>query len=225
LYPHQTAYTVPRASVVAVPEAVPAERAVLAANMETAINGVWDARLSLGDRVAVIGAGVVGCLVAYLVSSLRGCSVFLIDIDEHKRNVALALGVPFATSTMAIEADVVFEASGAPEGLSTALRLVADEGTVVALSWFGDKLVTLPLGESFHSRRIELVSSQVGRVSRHKRGRWAPHRRLELALSLLDDPRLDVLITGETAFEDLPDTMARLASSHEAVLCQRVRYT
>jgi threonine dehydrogenase-like Zn-dependent dehydrogenase len=209
--------------VLPLPDEVPAERAVLAANLETALNGLWDAELRLGDRVAVVGAGVVGCLVAYLAGRVPGCAVELIDPLPERAHIARALGVRFARpGDAAGEADLVVHASGAPEGLRSALGLAGHGATVLELSWYGDREVALPLGEAFHARRLTLRSSQVGGLPPSQRARWTHRRRLALALSLLADARLDALISGESPFEALPEVMPRL--QREAALCHRVRY-
>jgi len=225
LHPHQTRYVVPSSWVHPIPPAVPPARAVLAANMETAINGLWDARPQVGDRVAVVGAGTVGCLVAWLAARIPGCTVQLVDINPQRAAVALALGVGFAAPAEAIgQADLVVHASGSGAGLQTALRLAGFETPIVEMSWFGDLSVSLPLGEAFHARRLTLKSSQVGHIAASQRARWTTQRRMRLALSLLDDPALDVLITGESDFEALPDVMAGLANPNGQTLCHRIRY-
>jgi threonine dehydrogenase-like Zn-dependent dehydrogenase len=193
--------------------------------METAINGVWDARPHAGDRIAVIGAGTVGSLVAWLAARIVGCQVQLIDVDPGRAELAGRLGAAFATPADAAgDVDLVVHASGTAEGLETALRLAGLEATVLEMSWFGDRTVTLPLGEAFHARRLSIRSSQVGRVAESQRARWDTARRMRLALDLLRDETLDVLLTGESAFESLPDTMARLASGSEPALCHVITY-
>jgi len=225
LYPHQTCYVVPAAAVHVLPDGVPAARAVLAANLETAINGVWDAGVHVGDRVAVVGAGTVGSLVAWLAGGIRGCDVELVDINPARAAVARALGVRFAAPDAARrDADLVVHASGSPAGLQLALGLAAFEATIVEMSWYGDQMVALPLGEAFHSRRLVLRSSQVGAVAAGQRARWDARRRMQLALSMLADPALDVLITGESAFDDLPRVMAELASAPGNAIFHRIRY-
>jgi threonine dehydrogenase-like Zn-dependent dehydrogenase len=225
LYPHQTRYVVPVDAVLPLPEAVPAARAVLAANLETAVNALWDAPVLPGDRVAVVGAGVVGCLVAWLAGRVPGCRVELIDVDPARAPVAAALGVGFAPPCRAAgEVDLVFHASGNPAGLATALGLAGFEAHVVELSWYGDRLAALPLGEAFHARRLALVSSQVGHVAPARRARRTRRERLGLALELLRDDRLDTLLGAETPFEELPRLMARLAGLSPGALCERVRY-
>jgi len=226
LYPHQDRYVVPESAVLTVPDAVPDARAVLAANMETALNGLWDAAPRLGDRIAVVGAGVVGCCVAALAARVPGTQVELIDIDPARAALAASLGCRFARPEAATpEADLVIHCSGSAAGLATALRLTGFEATVLELSWYGAGDVAAPLGEAFHSRRLSLRSSQVGAVATAQRARWSHRRRLALALDLLADPVFDRLITGDSAFDDLPQAMARLARDPGGALCHLVRYS
>lgn len=225
LYPHQTRYVVPAAAAHLLPDGVPPGRAVLAANLETAINGLWDARPHIGDRITVIGAGTVGCLVAWLATRMPGCVVQLVDVNPARAAVARALGVSFAEPTQATaDADLVVHASGSPDGLALALQVAGDEATVVEMSWYGDRAVPLPLGAAFHARRLSIVSSQVGRIALAQRARWDYRRRMQLALTLLRDPALDVLISGESTFETLPQVMTDLTATPGNVLCHRIRY-
>jgi 2-desacetyl-2-hydroxyethyl bacteriochlorophyllide A dehydrogenase len=224
LFPHQTAYVVPERAVLRVPDAVPPSRAVLAANLETALNAVWDGEPRLGDRVSVVGAGVVGCLCAYLLARIPGVEVELVELDPAREPLARALGASFSTPAGAAhDRDLVFDASGSAEGARTALRLAGTGATVLELSWFGAGPVSLPLGEDFHSRRLTLRSSQVGGVSPHARSRYTHRSRLELALALLADGRLDALVPEESPFDALPETMARLTAA-PGPLCHRIRY-
>lgn len=225
LHPHQDRYTVPEQAVVPVPDDVPDKRAVLAANMETAVNALWDAGPRVGDHVAVVGGGVVGCLFAALAGRIPGTSVELIDVNAARAETAHHLGVPFATPDAASrDADIVVHASGTPAGLTSALGLAGFEALVLEMSWYGDAPVPVPLGEAFHSRRLILRSSQVGAVATSRRARRNHRDRLTLALDLLRDPVFDCLITGESAFEDLPETMAQLAKDPGDTLCHVVRY-
>ncbi|MFM8555408.1 MAG: zinc-dependent alcohol dehydrogenase [Betaproteobacteria bacterium] len=225
LYPHQDRYVVPVASLVPVPEGVPAERAVLAANLETAINGLWDAAPRIGDRGAVMGAGVVGALCAALLARMPGVQVELIDVDARRAELARALGCRFAKpSEAAADVDLVVHASGHAEGLATALRIAGFESTVLELSWYGERNVSVPLGEAFHSRRLTIRSSQVGAVATAQRARWTYRRRLGLALDLLKDPIFDACLGGRSRFEDLPSTLTRLTRSPDGELCHRVIY-
>jgi threonine dehydrogenase-like Zn-dependent dehydrogenase len=225
LHPHQTAYVVDVSQIVALPPACPQPRAVLAANMETALNAIWDAELKAGDRVTVVGAGVVGCLIAYLAGRHPGTDVELVDIDPHKAAVAAALGVGFAEPADArVQADVVVHASGVGRGLQTAIGLAGPEATVLEVSWYGDQTVSLSLGESFHALRLRLKSSQVGTLPPAQQRRWTHRRRLQLALELLADPRLDVLIDSCAPFDQLPAVMHDLAGGTRRALCHRVEY-
>ena len=225
LYPHQTRYQVPADAVHPLPAAIAPERAVLAANLETAINGLWDAAPRIGDRICVVGAGTLGCLVAWLAGRIPGCRVELIDTNPRRAAVAAALGVEYrAPDSATPDADLVLHASGTPAGLGTALELAGFEATVLELSWFGSKAVPLSLGQGFHQRRLTLRSSQVGSVASCQRARWDYRRRMRLALSLLTDETLDVLITGEDRFDDLPRVQARLAADPGDTLLHRIRY-
>jgi threonine dehydrogenase-like Zn-dependent dehydrogenase len=225
LYPHQTHYVVPAEEVHPLPEGLPPARAVLAANMETAVNALWDAAPRIGDRIAVVGSGVVGLLAAWLAGRMPGCEVEVIDTNPARRAVAEGLGLAFASPQAARpHADLVIHASGNAEGLATALRLAAFEATVLEMSWYGRQPVTLPLGEAFHSRRLTLRSSQVGHVSQSQRARWSHGRRLALALSLLRDPALDALLTDAAPFKELPAVLERLAAGAPQTLCHRIDY-
>jgi len=208
LHPHQDLFDVPERFAVRVPEGVPPRRAALAANMETAVNVTWDARVSVGDRVAVVGGGVVGLLVASLCARVPGADVRLVDVDPAREAVSAALGVPFALAGSAaldgLDADVVVHASGTEAGLRACLDLAGQDGRVVEASWHGDADVALPLGGPFHARRLTIASSQVGSIPPERAPRWGHGRRLALALELLRDPAYDALLTHEAPFEDAP---------------------
>ena len=225
LYPHQTHYVVPASAVTPVPDAVPASRAVLAGTVETAVNALWDAAPLVGDRIAVVGGGMIGCAVAALLARYPAVRVQLVDADPARAAVAAALGVEFALPADALDGcDLVVHASATEAGLTRSLELLAPEGTVIELSWYGDRRISLPLGEDFHSRRLVVRSSQVGAVSPARRARRTFADRLGLALDLLADPAFDALITGESAFEDLPLLLPQLASGERQGLCHRIQY-
>ncbi|MET8975404.1 dehydrogenase [Streptomyces sp. NPDC004539] len=224
LYPHQTRYVVPASSVIVVPPEVPAERAILAGTVETAVNALWDAAPMIGDRVAVVGGGMVGCSVAALLARFPGVKAQLVDADPARAETAARLGIDFALPQDAADGlDLVIHASATEAGLTRALELLRPEGTVVELSWYGDRRIALPLGEAFHSRRLTIRSSQVGTVSPARANRSYADR-LALALDLLADPALDALITGECAFEELPQVLPKLVSGEIPALCHRVRH-
>jgi threonine dehydrogenase-like Zn-dependent dehydrogenase len=225
LYPHQSAYVVPSGAVTVVPDGVPPARAVLAGTVETAVNALWDARPLLGDRVAVVGAGMVGCCVARLLSRFPAVQVTLVDTDPARAAVAGALGVEFAVPADAAgDCDWVVHASATSAGLQRSLELLAPEGTVIELSWYGDDEVRLSLGGAFHSSRLGIRASQVGTVSPARAGRRTTADRLALALELLRDPAFDALVTGRSYFTELPDVMARLASGSLPALCHTITY-
>jgi threonine dehydrogenase-like Zn-dependent dehydrogenase len=225
LHPHQDRFVVPRDAVVPIPPDVPDRRAVLAANMETAVNALWDAPPHLGDRIAVVGGGVVGCFVAALAARHPAVRVELIDVNPRRQAIAETLGARFALPDAATaDADLVFHTSGSAAGLATALRIAAFEATILDLSWYGDAAVPVPLGENFHSRRLTLRSSQVGSVAPSRRANRSRRDRLCLALDLLRDPVFDRIITGESPFKTLPETMARLAADPGDTLCHVITY-
>ena len=202
LYPHQTAYVVPAAAVVPVPEGVPPERAVLAGTVETAVNALWDAGPLVGDRVTVVGGGMVGLCVARLLAGIPGVEVTVVDVDPAREAVATALGATFARPADAAGGrDLVVHTSGSADGLQLCLELLAADGTVLDLSWYGDAEVTLRLGGAFHSRRLSIRASQVGAVSVARRGRRSTGDRLRLALDLLHDPAFTALVSGSSPFE------------------------
>ncbi|SCE98562.1 zinc-dependent alcohol dehydrogenase [Micromonospora mirobrigensis] len=225
LYPHQSAYVVPADAVAPVPDGVPARRAVLAGTVETAVNALWDAPPLLGDRVTVIGAGMVGCTVAALLARFPGVRVQLVDTDPSRAPIAAALGVDFAAPERAAGGrDLVVHASASSAGLQRALDLLAPEGTVLELSWYGDRPVQVSLGGAFHSGRLTVRSSQVGMVAPARRASRSYADRLALALELLADPVFDVLLTGRSPFAELPDVLARLTAGSLPALCHLITY-
>jgi NADPH:quinone reductase-like Zn-dependent oxidoreductase len=225
LHPHQSAYTVAADSVLPVPRQVPPARAVLAANMETALNALWDGAPGPADRIAVVGGGVVGLLVARLCARMPRTQVTVIDVAASRGEMAQALGAGFAAPAAAPQdCDLVFHASGTGAGLATALRIAGEEATIVELSWYGAGEVTVPLGEAFHSRRLRLVASQVGQVAPSHRVRWSRARRLAAALDLLADPILDGLLAPAVPFENLPERLAEILGSQTDARCPLIRY-
>jgi threonine dehydrogenase-like Zn-dependent dehydrogenase len=226
LYPHQTAYVVPADAVVRVPDEVDARRAVLAGTVETAVNALWDAAPLVGDRVTVVGAGMVGCCVAGVLARFPGVSVQMVDVDSDRAGVAAALGAGFATPAEAAGGrDLVFHTSATSAGLELSLELLAPEGTVTELSWYGDREVSLRLGGRFHSGRLSIRGSQVGMVSPARRASRSFADRLTLALDLLRDPAFDVLLSGESPFEQLPEVLAGLAAGTRPALCHVITYS
>jgi NADPH:quinone reductase-like Zn-dependent oxidoreductase len=225
LHPHQSLFTLPAEAALPVPDDVPPRRAVLAANMETALNAVWDGAPGPADRIAVVGGGLVGLLVAYLCARLPAAQVTVIDVAPARAELAHAIGARFAGPNAApADCDLVFHASGTAAGLATALRLAGEEASVVELSWYGAGDVAVPLGEAFHSRRLRLVSSQVGKVAPSHRARWSHGRRLAAALALLNAPVLDALLAPALSFENLPAQLAAVFASDSNGVCPLIRY-
>ena len=226
LHPHQSRFAVPAEALTVVPDGVPARRAVLAGAVETAVNVLWDARPLIGDRVVIVGGGMIGGAIARLARGIPGTSVTLVDIDESKRAVAEALGVAFTSAEPAAgEADVVIEASGSVDGLQLALRAAPTDGEVVVASWFGDRPVPLELGADFHSRRLSLRSSQVGVVASGRRTRRTTRDRLALALDLLQDPAFDALLGASSPWRQLPEVVAALADGTAGALCHTIDWS
>ncbi len=225
LYPHQDRYVVAAGDLVPIPDSVPDRRAVLAANMETAVNGLWDAAPAVGARVAVIGAGAVGLLSASLLQQIPGVLLEVVDIAPEKAAICQALGLRFVRPEAAsLDCDLVLHASGAPAGLELALGLAGFEATILELSWYGDQSVPLGLGGRFHNARLRIQSSQVGHVATSQRARWSYRRRMELALRLLADARYDVLLGDPVRFEELPRALPGLLGRPSATVTQLIEY-
>lgn len=224
LHPHQEVFTVPASAVTPLPKDLPARRGVLAANMETALNILWDAAILPGERVAVFGAGVVGSLVAYLATRIVGTEVVLVDPNLERASLAEALGITFAVpNSLGGQFDALINASGASAALSQAIDLAGLEARIVEASWYGERSVGLSLGGAFHSRRLSIISSQVGHVAGRMRARWDHARRLSKVMELLRDDRLEALISGESNFSDLAEDYPRILQS-SATLLHRIRY-
>lgn len=225
LHPHQTVFDVPIEAARPLPGNVPPRRGVLAANMETALNAVWDASPKPGDRIAVVGAGVVGTLVGFLCAKLSEAHVTLVDIDPTRAEIAQTLGLSFALPDNAPkDCELVVHASASAAGLATALNAAGDEATVLELSWYGSKPVSVPLGGAFHSRRLKLISSQVGMVAPSHRATWSYSHRLTAAIDLLEDPRLDALLAPAVSFGDLNAVLPKLFTPGSGALCQVIEY-
>ena len=226
LHPHQTRFDVPADSVVPVPADIPLSRAVMAANMETALNATWDAAPGPYGRIAVVGAGVVGVLVGFLCARIEDAEVTLVDIDPSREALAAAWGIGFATpDTAPADCDFVFHASATAEGLTTALNIAGDEATIVELSWYGSGIVSVPLGGAFHSRRLKIVSSQVGKVAPSHRATFTYRQRLEAAITLTAHPHLDALLAPAVSFRELPVVLPDILRPRSGVLCQLITYS
>lgn len=226
LHPHQTQFDVPAEAAVLVPPDIPLSRAVLAANMETALNATWDAAPGPSGRIAVIGAGVIGALVGFLCARIEGAEVTLIDVNPQREALAGALGLDFAEPDQApADCDFVFHSSATAAGLTTALNIAGDEATIVEMSWYGAGVVSVPLGGAFHSRRLKIVASQVGRIAPSHRATWTHRQRLEAAIKLTAHPHLDALLTPAVSFRELPVRLPDILKPQSGVLCQLITYS
>jgi len=221
LHPHQSLFDVPADAALPVPDAIPSARAVLAPQMETALNACWDVGQVEG-RVAVVGAGVIGLLTAWLAA--RTAEVTIVDPNPARAVIASQLGLKFALPEAApTDCALVFHASGTSDGLNLALDLCAFEAKVIELSWFGDAPANVLLGGAFHSRRLTLQASQVGSVAPARRADYDHRRRLAEALSLCADPRLDILVQASTPFAEMPSRMGAILADPDT-LCHLIRY-
>ncbi|MEH0071191.1 zinc-binding alcohol dehydrogenase [Pannonibacter sp. Pt2-lr] len=225
LHPHQDVFDVPLEMLVPVPQGIPAERAILTANMETALNALWDGAPAPGDHICVVGGGVLGLLCVFLAAGIPGTRVTLVDVDPSRAKIAASFGAGFALpGETPRDQDLVIHASASPAGLATALSCAGDEATVLELSWYGAKPVSVPLGSDFHSRRLVLKSTQVGRIPAQRRNRWSFRRRLETALSLLADDRLDALLHPVLSFASLPGRLPHVLLHDRSALAPLVVY-
>lgn len=225
LHPHQDHFQAPVGMLLPLPDGVPAKRATLAANMETALNAHWDADTAPGDRVLVVGAGIVGLLVAHLAARIAGTIVTVTDIDAGRADIAAALGLTFRTPDEAPTGNgIVFHTSATGAGLETAMSKAAFEGRIVELSWYGARPATIRLGGAFHSQRLQIISSQVGHVAPKQRGRISHRDRLATALSLLGDETLDALVSDEIPFDALPERLPQILAGTMGGLSPVVTY-
>ena len=225
LHPHQDWFNVGINALTVVPDTVPARRATLAANMETALNALWDAAAGPGDRINVVGGGIVGLLVAHLAGRLPGAEVTLVDVAPERDSLAKYLGVNFSTPSNApSDADIVFHTSASAQGLQTAINTTGHEGTIIEMSWYGEQTTALSLGGPFHSRRLKLISSQVGHVSPSRRPRWNYERRLKSTLKLLEDPRLDILVAEAIPFADAAKRVPEILGAGAAGIAPILSY-
>ena len=212
--PHETCYTVPAGVVIKLPRELNPRIGIFTANVETALNALLDATPRLGERVLVIGQGVVGLLITQLVRRAGASLVITSDLHESRRQLSQLAGADVTLDpsteritervhalTGGVGADVVIEASGEPRVLDEAIGAAAQEGRVVIVSWYGTKRADLGLGSDFHRKRLMLKSSQVSNLDPSLAPRWTIARRRELAVGYLSELLLDKLITRVLPFE------------------------
>jgi threonine dehydrogenase-like Zn-dependent dehydrogenase len=225
LHPHQRTANVPVSFLQPLPEGLSPKRACLAANMETALNITWDAELKEGQKILIIGGGVLGLLTAALAAQIPKTTVTVVDVLESRAEIARKMGAGFALPPSAPAGqDVVIHTSATEEGLVRGLECAGFEAKVVEASWFGERKVALPLGAAFHAQRLQLISSQVGAVAPSHRDDWTHGRRLARALELLRDEKFDALITGEIPFDDAPRRLPGVLGGDSSDLMTVLRY-
>ncbi len=229
LHPHQDVFVVPATAITFLPEGLPARRATLAANMETALTAMWDSGSNLGDRIVIIGAGVVGLLVAYLAAHIPGTDVTVVDIDASRKPIVDQFGATFATpdevnQNCEANADVVFHTSASAAGLQTAISVAGPEATIVEMSWYGDRETPVNLGGAFHSQRLRLIASQVGQIPTHRQPRWTYQKRITKALDLLQDPVFDALVAEDILFDDVATALPEVLGKDAKGLAPVIRY-
>lgn len=224
LHPHQTLAAVRCEDLLVLPENLPPARATLISNLETAITAVWDSGVHVGDRALVAGFGIIGSLVARLLSGIPGTEVYVTDSDPHKTGLATRMGFALYEPLQHPDLDVAFNASATAEGLQSAIDSLGTEGRVIELSWYGTHDVHLWLGDTFHSRRKAILCSQVSTIPAAMRTRWSRQRRRELAARLLCDPVFDQHISHVVRFEELPEVFDRLLTMPSDCLSILVEY-
>jgi 2-desacetyl-2-hydroxyethyl bacteriochlorophyllide A dehydrogenase len=219
LHPHQVEYVVAASLAHRLPAGVSPEAGVFLANLDTALNVTLDAKAKPGDSVVIFGQGVVGLLLTQLLSR-AGVRVIAVEPASGRAAMSARCGANAVlrpadlalvrSMTGGRGADLAIEASGNPGALQQAIDSVADEGTIVVCSWYGEKRVTLDLGGRFHRGRLRIVSSQVGGIDPSLAPRWDRPRRLAYATQLLSDLRLAELITHRFPFVRAADAYALL---------------
>ncbi|MEN0004557.1 MAG: zinc-binding alcohol dehydrogenase [Bacteroidota bacterium] len=208
MHPHQSYCIVEAEALTLIPEKVPIRRAVLASNLETAVNAVWDSQVQIGDRVLVVGFGMIGALTALLLQQIAGVEVYIAERLPQRR--ALAQQLDFQLLAEETDFDITFHTSSSSSGLQMAIDRLGYEGTSVELSWYGTKEVSMQLGASFHQQRKRLIASQVGQVPGSKQNRWDYRRRKQLVFQLLQQEKFDQLLTHEISLSEAPALFGKL---------------
>lgn len=228
-HPHTSHFTVPAAQVIVVPDDIDPLRAALLPNMETAVNLVMDGQPVIGERVAVVGLGVVGLLTVALLAHFPLVHLLAVDPLPQRRALALALGAHTATTpdelTESAAFDLTYEVSGAPAALNTALALTGYAGRIVIGSWYGAKQAPLDLGGAFHRSRIRLLASQVSTLDPHWLGRWDKVRRIDVAWTMLRRVDVAPLITHRMPVTQAPEAYRLLSEAPDRTLQVIFDYT
>lgn len=225
LYPHQTQYVLPLEELTFIPKLIPIKRCLLTANMETAINAMWDTLPTCGDKILIIGAGIVGFLMAYILMTIIGIEILLIDTDKEKSKIAKIFGIKFSCSIpKSYNANIIYECSGNPSVIDILSSHVNDETVICIMSWYGNSVSNINFGNEFFSKRTKILFSQVAKVSHNRDKYWNNKKRKDLAISLLNDDKLDNLIEKDMiSFHDLPEFFSNTAR-HNKFFCKVIDY-
>ena len=223
MFPHQSMYILKSSLATLIPSHIPYKRALLTANMETAINAMWDSQPSIGDNTYVIGAGIVGILMAYVLSSTFGIKVTVIDNNASKKKLCKFFNIDFENNINCIkDPDIIFECSGNASVLSDLINNSTLETKICILSWYGKQQSKIKMGENCFSRRLEIIFSQVGNITPIQSKKWDNLSRRALALKLLDNKKLDSLIDKqEIKLKELPNFFKK---GNTNGLCKVVKY-
>ena len=225
LYPHQDFYKIPSNEALIIPNKIPLSRCLLIPNLETAINAVWDTLPSAGDRILVIGAGIVGLLTAYLINKIPGVNLFIVDKDPSKRKITKKLGINFLDAIpKKFDARFIYECTGDHRILNSLKNNITVNSTICVLSWYGDKKSDIALGENFFSKRAKLIMSQVSKISPARYDLNNQDRR-KIALDILDASNdLDHLIEKKYVNFNHLDKFFSNRKNHNNFLCKVVKY-
>lgn len=220
LHPHQDYARISAEDVYVIPDGISPQRATLASNMETALNAIWDSGVNIGDKVLIVGFGIIGSLIARILSFIPQVEVDVLDVQPAKITLIEQLGFSIYKEEKEKKYDLAFHTSGSGPGLQTSINNVGLEGKIIETSWYGDKEVNLCLGETFHSQRKLIISSQVSHLPACKSARWDYKRRKEVVFQLLLHPEFDAHITHTIAFHNLPKLFQSLKKNR----CQELSY-
>jgi threonine dehydrogenase-like Zn-dependent dehydrogenase len=223
MHPHQDIICVDAKHCMLIPDYIPVKRATLVANMETVINAIWDADLQKGTSVLVAGYGTIGALLARICKTQFDCNVYLIEKNENRAILLERHGYRLATENDILY-DVAFNCTANETALQYCIDHVGEEGSVIELSWYGDKKVSLSLGESFHTMRKKIISSQVSSIPKAKRASWNYENRKQLAFSYLNDAFFDELITNEIPFAETQNFFEKLRSENLSGIGYCIKY-
>ncbi len=204
MHPHQDYCVVAQRDCFCLPANVSPRSAVLAANLETAVTALWDARPLLGERVLVVGFGLLGALTALLLKRFPGLDLWISEPNSYRKDLAKKMGFHLWEGQHVGEFDLCVHSSATEDGLQMALDVLGREGRVLELSWYGNKRSALSLGEAFHHKRLRIISSQVAHLPSDMQARWGYARRKELVFKLLHSSDWRLLPDAELGLEDLP---------------------